>query len=747
MVYGLWSEKAFCQEKPLPVTIDGDKIDYSHEEGKVFIKGNVRLQREDIELFCDEAQYDTTSGLAHVKGRVKLVRTQALEAGEADSKGKKVSFVQGEVLLAEQEAVETGAKQEEDKKITTIEGDDMTVNFHTKSAQIVNIELEDPPVYGKAPKGEKIGDEKYLFEQGGYVTTCNLKKPHYRLSARRIVVYPQEKIVAKNVTFRVGNVPIMYLPYFQQSLKDKFFPVQVVPGKSDDLGIFVLNSIRYDLNEYNRGKLHGDWYTDRKWGLGITHVCSDNKIGENLLKYYAIQDELYDLEVRGDFFDRYPGLAGVDAKYLEDDRYKAQFAYDFDEWENLSVKAEFNKFSDDIFMKDFFELEYEIEPKTKTYALIDYSLGGTALSLLTQKRANHFFSEVQYLPQLECDLFRRGLGDSNFYLETTSVLSNLNSKIAHSDEDSDVVRAYLYNNLTYDNKIKWLSINPYVGGYTNFYSKNALGQENIYQGAFEMGTDLNTKLYKVLAGEFNLFGRHYKKMRHVLTPTLTYSYQHDPVIPNSKIMQFDGKDTTSRSDAMVFKLENKLQAKSEDNSSWDFLYFSPSLNYNLKEEGKGSYISTVNTRLEVYPIKGISFTADKVYTVAERRITSFNFDLTWKDESDSVYSDLDKFILSLGHRYSRHSSTQSIFDLNWQMLPKLHFKTYLCYEHNTQDFKERDYGFRADLHCWWLDFGVNIDKQQAGVSDFQFYIVFRLKDFPDTQVEFEHGYHGAKHTY
>lgn len=704
----------------IPVIIDGDELNYFHGKGKVIAKGNVRVAHKNMELFCDEIDYDANTYLAYLKGNVKIVKT--------------------EVIINE-------AKKEEEEKISTIYGQDMAFNFETNDAQIVNVRIEDPPIYGEAKEADKIGAEKYVFKNGSYVTTCDLARPHYKMTARRITVYPKEKIVARNVIFKAFDMPLVYFPYFVQSLKDEWFPVQVVPGKNKELGgTFILNSVRYDLNKDNRGKLHVDWYDKRKLGAGISHKSDSAEFGEALIKYYAIQDEAYDLELREDMFERYPERRGILPKYLEDDRYKTQLSHEWNPRDNLSIKSEFHEFSDPDFMKDFFEQEYDIEPSPLSYNLIDYSLDNSSISLLTQKRANHYSSQAEYLPQLEYNFFRQNLGESDFYFESQAALGNLASKTAHSDIDSDVVRLYSHSTLNYDSRIKWLCINPYVGGYSNVYSKNNFGEEGLWRGAFETGADLSTKLYKIFGANFNMLGKEIKLMRHVVTPNVIYGYKHDPTVPNAHILSIDGKDSLGRAESVVFILGNKLQAKTKEDSVWDFLYFSPALTYQIHPEGDKSRFTTVGTSLEIYPTEGIALTAGKTYTVSERRITSVNAEIKFSDIITNANKE-SRYDVALGHRYTKHSSTQGTFNLEWQVIPKVRFKNYLRYEYNTEDLLERMFGVRLDLHCWWLDLGTRMDKQREGVNNYSFWMIFTVKAFPDMEITFDEGYKGAKRRY
>jgi hypothetical protein len=694
----------FSQEKLIPVVIDADEINYLQEKKKILARKNVKMKYKNIQLFCDEAEYDAVTNIAHIKGNVKIVR-----------------------------------------KDTIIYGEDIIYDFKANKATIHKIRIESEPLYGEAEEMEKVGateeieKDKYLLKEG-YITTCDLKDPHYRLVAKKVTIYPQEKVIAKNMFLKVGKIPIFYFPYYSHSLKDKSFPLQIVPGKSGEWGYYLLGRWRYNFDDNNKGNIHTDWYEERGLGVGVSHKVKSEKLGEWLIKYYFIEDRLYRLGKRKDLFDEYPERSEILPKYLEDDRYKTQFSYSWSPTPYLSIRSEFHKFSDINFMKDFFYREYEIEPHPLSYALVDYSFGGSSLSLLVQKRANHFFEETEYLPQLEYNFYRKNLGNSNFYLESKTTLGNLTHKNANSDVDNDALRFHTHNVLSFAKNIKWLYFNPYVGNYTTFYSKNAFGDENITRVAFESGINLSTKLYRIFDVDFSLFGEKIDKIRHILTPQVTYSYIHPPTVSANNLFQFDGIDELERKEAIIFKIDSKFQAKNEE-KVWDFVYFSPSLEYQINKEKDGSFFDKIKSKLEIYPKEGISLVGNTEYDCRDRAFKEANIDINFSDVKNKRYS------VSFGHRYLRDDSSQSTFSLTYQLTSKIQFKNYLRYEYTTGDFKQQQYILRFDLHCWWFDFGVDIDKQKEGVKDFNFWIIFRLKAFPDIHVGFDHTYHGGKRSY
>jgi len=699
----------------LPVVIDGDEITYLQQKGKIVAKGNVELKYKGVELYCQEAEFDANSNIANINGDVKIVRENSV-----------------------------------------LYGRDIVYNFNTFKAQSGEITMHDPPLYGFSQNGSMIGKEKYVFKNG-HVTTCDLTKPHYRLTAKKMIVFPGQRVVAKNVVLRVGKIPMFYLPYISQSLKDESFITNVVPGKSDEWGVFVLTRWRYTLNLENRGNIFTDWYGKRGWGLGVTHKVQNTKYGEALIKYYGIQDVLYKDEAnqREELFDVYPLRSGIDPKRLEDDRYKAQLSYSWEPNPNLSIRSEYHRFSDDNFMKDFFEREYEIEPDPLTYALINYSLENSSLSLLGQKRVNNFWSQTEYLPQLEYDFYNQSLGSSRFYFESNNKLGNINIVAADTRLGDSAGRYYSENTLSYIDKIKWLKINPYIGAFTTVYSRNKYDNGVVFRVAPKVGVNLSTKVYKTFGAGWNIFGEKVKEARHIITPEIEYSYVHDPTISDNNLIQFDDADSLSRDDKIKFTLKNKLQARNESRT-WDFLYFSPSVEYQINPEGGESRFTTVTADFEIYPKEGLSLTADTSYDVDTRRVSAFNADVTYRKKAKFFLGgedvEKDKYSVTYGHRYERSlnnnpGSTLGALDFSYQLTPKLQLRNYLRYEYNTGDLEEQQYKIRTDLHCWWLDLGVDLNRRDEGSKDITYWVTFTLKAFPDISFDIDQGREGAKKTY
>jgi hypothetical protein len=311
------------------------------------------------------------------------------------------------------------------------------------------------------------------------------------------------------------------------------------------------------------------------------------------------------------------------------------------------------------------------------------------------------------------------------------------------------MRVFSYNRLSYADRIKWLSINPYIGNYAVFYSNSVLGDERL-RLAPEAGVSLSTKLYKFYDTDLNLFGKNIDALRHVITPEVVYGYLRDPTVTNSSVFQFDTTDDLSRSEKITFTLNNKLQARNEE-KTWDFLYFSPSVEYLIHPEGSASRFNKVTADLEIYPKEGISLGADTEYDVNTRRVTSFNADITFTGKVKVIEGgeeiEKEKYAISYGQRYTRQSSTQGTLDFSYQLTPKLQFMAYVRNEYNTGDFEEQRYTIRTDLHCWWMDIGLKYERLEEGSKDCSVWVMFTLKAFPEAAIELDYDREGAKKSY
>jgi hypothetical protein len=713
---------AFCANLPeSPVTIDGDTVEYQQGTGKVFAKGNVKIHFQDIRITCDEADYDAATSLAQLRGHIYITGISLTPGAKPGEKAKVPKPEKSSQSGKSGKSGRSGGLKGVIKGPGIAYGDHAVYDFNKKCMVMEKTRIEMKPLFVEAVTVTRPDDTKFIFNNAWF-TTCNLEKPHYRFAAKHVTVYPKKKIIAHNVVFYVLDVPVFYFPYMVMPANDKASPFEASYGTGSEWGTHLLTRWRYHFGDDDRGRWILDNYQRRGVGMGVTNMLETKDFGELLSTYYRLQDNLYNIKDRPDFFKQYPERVGMDDKYLDGNRYKGDIAYNWQPNQNLSFVSEFNKSSDQFFIKDFFRREYDAVPEALTYGLATYSFGRSSLSLLAQDRVNHFYSETEYLPQLSYNVYRQSIASTNFYFQSQTSLGSIDYRTAYTGVKYSTDRAYSNNILSYVQNVGFVKIVPYVGENSTYYSRGLnAGDTDLYRAAFEDGVAVSTKFYKPFDFRMNMLGEEIEQMRHVLTPEIDYSFIHTPTIDQSRLFQFDSLDALARTENVTVTLANKLQAKAGAHT-WDFLYFAPSAVYDLNHDGKGNHWDAFSSNLEFYPHANMSIRSDAVYGFPEKHFRTANVDICYSDPKSSRYS------IVMGERYAYKTNyPQDTFDFTYQLTPKFSFHGAAVYECHVREFQDILFNLRTDLHCWWLDTGFEIDSSHNKVIR----ITFTLKDFPD----------------
>ena len=158
--------------------------------------------------------------------------------------------------------------------------DELNVNFHTKDfIAIGNVHLHNEEAdvkghqaYGNFAKrvynigkhdgkqGPWIGKAdsfnmnpgKFSVAHNVYFTTCNKHgRPHYHITARKIMYTEEKGFQAYNVWFTAGRVPVLWLPYYQGRIQSDDGAFEIRPGYSSKFGAYALIARRFELENNN----------------------------------------------------------------------------------------------------------------------------------------------------------------------------------------------------------------------------------------------------------------------------------------------------------------------------------------------------------------------------------------------------------------------------------------------------------------------------------------------------------------
>jgi len=685
-----WGGQAFAQEKEeteeteqaSSVEMNGDRLEFSMKENKAIASGNVSIKKDNVTLLCDELEYFKDSKLAIAKGNVVLIQS-----------GERVT------------------------------GEQLTFNFETMKGDFKDATIAAKPFFGSGRKVTKVGENHIQIDQGR-LTTCDYDKPHFSFLSRKIDVYPGEKATARNVRLLVGKIPLLYIPRFTQDLRDKKPVFIITPGYDKNWGPFVLTKWRYALNDAIDGVVHLDYRQKKDFAWGVDLNYKTAKFGEGLIRTYYMNER----SVETDFYEERISPT------IERERFKVQWRHKWQIDDKTSTILQYYRMSDAQILKDYFERAYEDDTSPSTYFLLTRGLSFGTLSLRADARVNRFESMVERLPELNLDITNRQIAETGLYFKNSTTFSNLTKVEATPSFDRrETMRFDVDSEVSYPAKLGFVEFKPYAGGQHTYYSKTISRDDyNSIRGIFRTGADLSTKFYRIFDVNTNWMDLDINRLRHIITPTVSYQYIHDPTIPDSKLDQFDSIDSLTRAHSVVFGLEQKLQTK-RDLMNVDLVRVSVSTDFLLKEDTGPGGFNSVSSDFELTPYEWLSLYIDTAYDAQSERLATANFDIYINDESDKWY-------LKLGKRYNVDVDDQLTAEWGYRINPKWKFRTYQRFDLDTGVYKEMEFNLNRDLHCWEMDINFNHTR---GEGD-EIWLVFTLKAFPEIGFDFGSSFNKRK---
>lgn len=683
----------YAQESKLePITVNGDTVEYSTDAKEIMATGNVVVIYKGTKLTCKKLTVNTETKDAVAEGNARL----------DDEKG-------------------------------VIEGSKINYNFQTKKGIIIDSQFRSTPYFGKAEVVNKVSDTEFIAKRG-YMSTCSYDDPHWRMKSRKIDFFMHDKVQTKDDTFYVGKVPLLYLPQYNRSLKDPLMHVQMMPGKQKDWGMYLLTAWRYSLTENMSGRI----YLDYREKLGIAQGFGLNYttpgFGRGDYKYYYTQE-------RSRFFKE-----GIPAEFQ---RYFIRWRHKWDIDQRTNLTSEYYKIVDSKrilhgsqynILKDYFPREYEKDSQPLSYALFHHTFSNSSLDLMIQKRINRWYSQLEKLPEIKYSLPSFQIVETPFYFENTIQAANFNYKYAvpsSSTNDINMKRLDTVHRFSLPMRVAFIQLIPFVKNQETFYDKDINGSSIPPRTIFYTGADASTKFYRMFDVKSNFLGMDINGLRHIITPTIGYSYNHEPTIQSSKLKQIDSIDSISRSNSASLELSNKLQTKRK-NQTVDFLDFKITSTYTFKPKtGRGSSFSDFLFDLKLLPYSWMRLDADTTYNHYQDYFSNANYDLNFDFGKERS--------VGIGQRYQRKGGNEITYNLNYRLSPKWRFSLY--HRRNIghdptlkRGLREQEYTASRDLHCWNVDVTYNVKRGEGETI----WLIFRLKAFPEMEFGFDQSYHNPK---
>jgi hypothetical protein len=577
----------------------------------------------------------------------------------------------------------------------------------------------------------------------------------------------------------------MYLASFNQMFDEPMMHVSVLPGNRKDWGPYLLSVSRFNLSNNVEGRVYLDYRNKLGWAEGAGVNYYKTPVGSGDFKFY------YTSESTSSYSNSSTDSRSSYQRYFMRLRHK----WDIDNQTNLvaevyKITDQKRKYYDPTvnILKDYFYREFEKDSQPLSYALFHHSFTYSSFDLLLQKRTNNWFDQLDKMPLATFTLPSIQVGDTPFYFENNSTFGTFNKKYNMSPvtaDDLTVTRFDTTNKISLPMRVAFLRVSPFVKVQETVYDKGVNGSSTLpARSTFYAGTEVSTKFYRVFDVKTNALGLDLNGLRHIITPSISYSYNPEPTTSSHKLPQIDGVDMLTSSNAAALELSNKLQTKRKNKTgelvNVDFVDFKVNTTYAFAPR-----IAYGTSKVELYNHTVVD-TLDpnnksklgagfsdflfkcKILPYAWMRIEA---DATYKHSgvpSDADYDNYNHFSavnydvnfdfapersFGLGQRYQRKGQSQITASFQWRLNPKWKFSIYERF--NLKDYLdtsiapnvwvgkeslEQQFTLTRNLHCWDVDFTLDTRKN----SGTTIYVMFRLKAFPENEFGFNQSYNEPK---
>ncbi len=517
-------KKAGGIDAPINYQAD-DSIVYNADQKIAYLYGNSVVKYERYNLASDKIRMNMDNNLIQARG----TKDSTVEGGV---KGKPV--------------FKTGQDE--------YQTDTIAFNYKSKKALIDQVYTHQDEGYlsGKLSKRDSSG---IIYLQHGRYTTCDKPDPDFYISLSRARVRPNKDVVFGPAYLVVADVPLpLAIPYGFFPFTKHYSSGFIMPSYGDEnaRGFYLRNGGYYfAVNDDWDLKLLGEIYTQGSWGLSAA---------TNYRKRYRYSGSIF-----FSYQDTKTGDKGM-PDYTKQESFKIQWSHRQDAKANpfSSLSASVN-FATSSYEKNNLTSLYNPQSFTQSTrtSSVSWSTGFSSIGLSLSATANlsqnmRDSSLAMTFPDLNISLarfypFRRKhmVGKERWYEKIAMSYTGQVSNSINTTENK-----FLHSNLIKDWKNGWehsipisasftlfnaININPSFNFTDRMYTNKIMrswdevhqtevrdttyGFHNIYNWNFSVGA--STKVYGFWVPNKKIFGDKIQAIRHVFTPTVSFSYSPD----------------------------------------------------------------------------------------------------------------------------------------------------------------------------------------------------------------------------
>lgn len=685
--------------------ITAKKMSYMEREGIYVAEGDVVIKRDGQVLSAQKAIYNEKSGIVKVFGDVRLEANGDFLTGERgifDLKNYTGQITNGHMFLREN-------------------------NFY---------------IYGDVM--EKTGPNTYLIK-GARVTTCDGIKPDWSITSSEVKVRLEGYSTLKHAAFKIRGLPVFYVPYAVFPAKTKRQTGLLLPrlGYSNRNGLDIEAPFFWAISDQTDATFYERFMEERGLMQGFEFRYLANNDSKGVFLFDVLSDSKEKEMNNPDDVELSPFPRTNRTRYWLRSRTDQQLPL------GLRARLDTDVVSDQDYLKEFrgglFGFEARPDLAEESGRPVEEIQSPTRRSALRLSRAG----QQDYSLQALASFHQRPENPAND--ETPQPLSGLNFQVLPRPLPG--IPLFLKFDTDYDyiwrevglkgHRISFspeLSYPIWFGRYLQFepalsFIRNREWFDDHLENIDHQTRDvyqIKARLSSILEKTFDLEWKKAKKLKHKITPSLTYEFRV-PKDEDRLRPWFEPIDVEGKINRITFSFANLLDARNEDDkggityAQWGT--FSLSQGYDINEARRDEEPGREKNPFE--PLVGI-------LTFMPYPDLNLDLEAHWDhDEDDISFADL-----SLELSIDRSGGRKDRYEIDYQFVKggneslTYYLNVNLLYGFSAGTSLKRDLNVGRNIESsYWLDYqsqcwGVRLATEKLDNVD-TVMVFFRLVGLGD----------------
>jgi hypothetical protein len=501
---------------------ESDSFRFSEQEGHYEAVGKVLVQQHLSRLSADKLRYTAPE-------KEEVEKDFILEPGPDEQGSARKRLTMGR-LLAENLHVEEPTRE--------LFAEFVDYDFASQTGEMRGARGTATVFRYEAEKIEILGPDSAIFENVS-LTTCPNEPPHYRIHLKRLEIQDRDNVKAEKLRLQLGKFKTpLYIPIVRTGANQPMM-LDYDSGTRAATGYYINTGVQFDLSP--NVSLGPRIMPTAKQGFGLGADMYYDFMSKPTSPLYRTQGELHGL-------------------YTTKDRGHYLWRHRYEDSEDFVLRMESEHWSDKNYFKDFFYEEFRNRTTPRTFAHLIYRQPSYIATATARVNTHAWLDEAEQLPEATFHLVERPLAGS-----LMASFDTISGYYRQKYRGLEGIRSVSTGRLSLDwNPLPYLGVTPFIESQATWYQHLAYRDTDYFRFNHTAGLTLLTRFHKIYPGMLG-----FSAIKHVVEPSITYSYSPSASLHASEVPQMDAYDSVFGRSRIETKLSNLFYGKdAETDEVW-----------------------------------------------------------------------------------------------------------------------------------------------------------------------------------